>query len=158
MNPFRIVVVLKAAVFHTILNFLAVIGVLFALLLWWDHHKTKSELEEAKPYILPIDKHTSLPIVNLENLRNNKLDYNSHSFFKSTKNGLFILTGGFWADINYRDIIELAENERPNKNLRTFRVVERWSEGFFPESCFDVNRRPKLSTNRRPILSTFQLS
>ena len=137
MNPFHIVVVLRAAAFNSILNFFILVGVLFALLLWWDHHKTTSEYDAAKPYILPIDKQTSLPIVNLENLKNNKFDYNSHSFFKSTKNGLFILTGGFWADISYRDIIELTENERPNKNLRTFKVVVQWREGFFPESCFD---------------------
>ena len=61
----------------------------------------------------------------------------------------------------HKRLTEMALDKRRAAKISRLQTEDKGASGYLNHrlaDALDVNRHPKLSTNRRPILSTFQLS
>lgn len=101
----------------------------------YDNYNTEKILKNAKPYQLPIDKKTGYPTINMPHIKSGQYNFQSPSFFVSTKNGVFLMTDGILALVRYENIAEDLSKDSAIKGAKTFRVQVEEFRGYIPESC-----------------------
>lgn len=100
--------------------------------IFYSDYRTNSAVTNAKPYSLAIDPKTGYPVVDI---RKGGYNYQSPSFYAATKDGVFLLTGGFWGLIKYQNIVEDRTSEPVIKGSRKYIAQVETFNGYFPESC-----------------------
>lgn len=143
LNPLHI---LRVLFWTTVPLSILIIGIAL-----YNNYDTKSELRNAKPYKLNTDPKTGYPVINISKIKVGEYDFQSPSFFVSTKNGVFLMTGGFWAKVRYQNIVEDMSSEQTIKGAKKFKVQVEEFNAYIPESC--KNPITQNLNSRRNLIS-----